>query len=629
MNLLNASSFKVLGNLDKDGWSSVYESDSGLVNDPKGRLWIVVSSDLSKDSVSGISFGREILIEIHNEYYSSNSTSNFYSLKGAVEKAFLSFRNRFPDLEIGAASWADGVLNTAVVGGAQAGIFRKQFLVKILVSNSDDVICASGYPQDGDLFVLGTSDFFNCFGNSDFELFLDREKKNGDGQMVLREKMTSFDKTSKISGSLIYFAQEDIKTIQPVFSSSGVSKVKELKREKFLFLLKRILEAISRNQKPYHRRIYIRPSFQELDSLRSRKRGFILATILIFLLLLSALIGARLKRARERESNFQSRFLEAFSKLDDARKLVSVDPEKSRQLFLEAKDEASSLKKDGFKDKKLDELTNNIKNLEEVVLKEYHLEPELFLDLTLLAQGFDTQKLKADVDNILALDGKNKRLIKIAFENKKTQVIAGPDDFENYQDVALYSDDFFVLTSKGFFNVLDNKKELFRNDFGDDAWVNFYAGNVYVLDKNASRIYRLSPTKDGFSLPQIWIGEGIEVDFNSAKDWFIDGSIWVLLDGNQILRFTRGVPTKISLNGVYPSISQIDSIYSNEELKFVYLLDTKNSRVVIVDKNGNYIAQYFSDRLKDAKFLVASEKEKKIVLSLNGGKLMFIEIKHL
>jgi hypothetical protein len=404
-----------------------------------------------------------------------------------------------------------------------------------------------------------------------------------------------------------------------------------VKRELFL-PLERVINKIltKRGGSSFPRRkIYVRSTFQGLEDVKSRKKGFSLALFLIIFLSFSVLIGSKLKDVKEKRAFYQAKLVDASSKVEEAKKIASLDPEKSRELFFKAKDEVSLLKNEGIKDKKLQELDEDIRKSEESVLKEYHLEPELFLDLTLLTQGFKISLLKADANNILVLDRNDKRLVKISFENKKTGVVSGPDDFDNYQDVGLYSGDIFVLTSKAIFNVKDNKKELSRNDFGDDALINFYAGNAYILDKNPSRIYRLAPDKEGFSLPQIWTKEGIKVDFTTAKYWFIDGFVWVLIDNNQILKFSRGVPERFYLKGVYPALEVIDSIYSNDELKFVYLLDSRNGRVVVVDKNGNYVCQYVADKIKSSNFLVVSESQKKAVFSLPDGKLYSFELKHL
>jgi hypothetical protein len=84
----------------------------------------------------------------------------------------------------------------------------------------------------------------------------------------------------------------------------------------------------------------------------------------------------------------------------------------------------------------------------------------------------------------------------------------------------------------------------------------------------------------------------------------------------------------VAAAGVFPALVSANAIYTNEEAGFVYILDKTGKRIVVLDKDGNYKAQYFSDRLSEANDLVVSEAQKKIIL-LAGSKLYFIEIKHL
>jgi len=56
-----------------------------------------------------------------------------------------------------------------------------------------------------------------------------------------------------------------------------------------------------------------------------------------------------------------------------------------------------------------------------------------------------------------------------------------------------------------------------------------------------------------------------------------------------------------------------------------YILEAEKSRIVVLEKNGDFKLQYVSDAIKAANDLVVSEKEGKIIL-LTGSKLMYIQI---
>jgi ABC-type uncharacterized transport system permease subunit len=108
----------------------------------------------------------------------------------------------------------------------------------------------------------------------------------------------------------------------------------------------------------------------------------------------------------------------------------------------------------------------------------------------------------------------------------------------------------------------------------------------------------------------------------------MDGAVYVLYPNAKMLKYSLGSPQNFSISGVVPGIGNIDAIYADPDNQYIYLLDKAGKRVVVVDKKGNYKAQYTDDQIAGAKSLVASEAQKEIIL-LTGDKLLSIEIKHL
>jgi hypothetical protein len=156
----------------------------------------------------------------------------------------------------------------------------------------------------------------------------------------------------------------------------------------------------------------------------------------------------------------------------------------------------------------------------------------------------------------------------------------------------------------------------------------FYAGNFYILDKGASTIYRYPGTDEGFGSKRDWFNEGVTFDVSGAKEWVIDGKLWVVTNDGKVLNFSLGYPQNFSLSKVTPALSKIDAIFTEEELESLYLLDTENERVLVTDKSGEYKAQYIAPDIRKAKGLAASEEEKKLIL-LTNDKLLSIDLEHL
>jgi hypothetical protein len=155
-----------------------------------------------------------------------------------------------------------------------------------------------------------------------------------------------------------------------------------------------------------------------------------------------------------------------------------------------------------------------------------------------------------------------------------------------------------------------------------------FAGNFYVLEKDKNTIWRYPAIKLGFAEKNNWFGSGLNLDLSGAISWAIDGSIWVLNDNGSVMKFSLGSPQKFTLSIPNNVSLEASNIFTDEDSKYLYLLDGKDGRIFVFDKNGNYKGEYFSDLLKSANYLVVSEKEKKMVFLANG-KLYVIEAKHL
>ena len=126
-----------------------------------------------------------------------------------------------------------------------------------------------------------------------------------------------------------------------------------------------------------------------------------------------------------------------------------------------------------------------------------------------------------------------------------------------------------------------------------------------------------------------WFAPGIEIDLSGVRGVSIDGSIWIVTESGKVEKLTQGSPDSLSGLNVHPKPTEDLLIYANEDNQDVYLLDPTNSRIIVMDKKGEYKASYVSDNLKEAKGLVATESFGKIIFLGNEGRLYSFEIKHL
>jgi hypothetical protein len=200
------------------------------------------------------------------------------------------------------------------------------------------------------------------------------------------------------------------------------------------------------------------------------------------------------------------------------------------------------------------------------------------------------------------------------------------------RQIASYEDRLFSINNSEIFEIKNNAvrvKEKAEDTNWDNSLFYLYSGNIYLINKSSNQIERYSGPPAGgggtFGDKTDWLAPGIEADFSKVIDMVIDGSIWLLSSSGKVTKFTNGNPNQISLNGITTELVNPTAIYTNEDLKYAYILDNNEGRVIVLEKNGEFKLQYKSDEIKNAKDLVVTEAEKKIIL-LTGPKLMYIPL---
>lgn len=361
------------------------------------------------------------------------------------------------------------------------------------------------------------------------------------------------------------------------------------------------------------------------EATSTKRKTTLTAGILILLLLVvSVVFGVQQKKLKTFNSQSEERLTVAISNFDKALAESSIDKNSSRDLFVSSKEVATKLKEDGYKNEKLTKLLEDINTKESEMLGEIKAEPKELLDLTLQINGFTGSKLSSNGETMFIFDEKEKNVIKVDVNGKNAEIVAKKDVLDGANSIASYEERLFTLNNDGVYEIDVNRTKIKDVSWGDSLFY-LYSGNIYLVDKTANQIYRFAGNNKTFSDKSEWIAPGIEADFSKIVDMTIDGSIWLLSSSGKVTRFTNGNPTSISMSGIVNQLENPTAIYTNEDLKNVYVLDKQNGRVVVLEKNGNFKIQYVSDKIKEATDLVVSEKEGKIIL-LSGSKLNYISI---
>jgi hypothetical protein len=170
----------------------------------------------------------------------------------------------------------------------------------------------------------------------------------------------------------------------------------------------------------------------------------------------------------------------------------------------------------------------------------------------------------------------------------------------------------------------DKKTVIAKKTWKTDGGLGLFGSNVYVLDR-ADGIDKFVPGSDNtYSSTDYFASD--TPDFSNSKAMGIDGSIYVLNKDGSIDKYTKGKSDTFDVSGLDTKLSGATKIYTNADSNNIYVLDNGNSRIVVLDKDGNFKTSYKAAQIKSAKDMDIDEANKKIYI-LSGGKVYEISTK--
>ncbi len=148
-----------------------------------------------------------------------------------------------------------------------------------------------------------------------------------------------------------------------------------------------------------------------------------------------------------------------------------------------------------------------------------------------------------------------------------------------------------------------------------------YNGNLYLLSAAAQQIVKMQPQGDGFDAGTLWI-TSLNSNISNAQSLSVDGNIW-LLTSNNLYKFSSGLEQNFVLATIDPPMQTAKSIWTSPESNYIYILDPAGSRIIVVDKEGNFITQYNNPDFQGAIDIFVNEEKKSIIVGTQTRLLQF------
>jgi hypothetical protein len=308
--------------------------------------------------------------------------------------------------------------------------------------------------------------------------------------------------------------------------------------------------------------------------------------------------------------------------------LLSLNPVKGRERLVTAKQLLDPLPRTR-------EITDLLRQVNDNLTQSMQItktKPELFFDASLVKKGGTIASVGFEETIMGLLDTSSQTVIALDVTSKKATVVGGGSSYAGMSGVAIHGDAMYVLTSSGINKAgLTDKKTNESVVKKDPQWGTLgalasFGGNLYVLDTTKSRIWKYVATEKGFTETREYLNPDTLPDLSQTNSMAIDGSVWLGSTNGKLWKFTGGKEDTFIPRGIDPAFGKNLIIYTSDTANNLYILDADNKRVVVLEKDGTYLAQYVWDDPLIATSLAVSEEQKNIYL-LATGKLYSIGLK--
>ncbi len=595
MNEANLSFAKIVANPSTYGWSQAYNA---------GKLFAVLSLE-TEEEVSEKDYlnvlGKEILDNLEQEFFTLE-TKDLESIKTAVSQASEKIPQEIKCSFVTGA-FVNNVLYVYIIGDGKVSLKRQGKLGHLLESYDQEaksIKVASGFLEDDDVIIFQTKQFSKVISTDTLFDMLDglspkdaaeniapllHEKDESGAASIIVNYKKPLEASSLAENREPEFlqgeeAKDQEKREESPFYSSNIER--ENKTSKMNFSLKSLTSKIKS------------PSFSALNH---PKKVLLTIVIIILVVFIGSVFFALKKQENTKiKAAFDSVYPQALKKYEGGQSLVGLNQSLANDSFTSAKE---------ILEKGKNTLPKNSPEEKQVL----DLLAKVNTALENTSQSTKTQEKQVDLSLSPLLQAETKNSGLYFFEDDKN--IYG-----------LTADNIYTLNKDG-----SSQKTLIKNDsFWQSAGgLSLYFGNVYVLDKKQNQILKFVQTDSGFSKTD-YLSDNSSVDFSKAAAITIDSSVYVLFSNGDISKFTKGKKDSFALNNLDKKLSSPTRIYSNIDFDNVYILDNGNSRILVLDKSGNYKASYEASFIKNAKDFEVLEKDKKIYV-LSSGKLFEIELK--
>lgn len=603
---------KIVANPSAFSWSQVYSA---------GKLFAVISleakeENLEKDFLNIL--GKEILTTLEQEFFTLE-TKDLESIKTAV----LTTSKKIPagiSCSFVIAALTNNILYLYILGNGRASLKREGKLGNLIEAadqESGALKEASGYLQDNDIIVLQTKQFSDVISVGTLSDFMDNLPPAD-----IAENLAPLVHEKEEAGAAAIIAlykapvAEDVSESlqEPELEEQKETRIKpkiETDQEQETTIEERTVEdEQNTSESPFYSPTVVRktsvldkvkPFFskfkrtQEMGLTHARKIILTIIVVIVIVFIGSVFFAINKQQNDKIQAAFQASYPQALKDYNEGESLVELNQNLARDSFKQAQQLLNNgkdkLPKDSNEEKQVLALLDKVNTA---------------LTATSGVNNTTANAVSNDVSQLLLAETKNNGLYFTEDSNHLYEI---------------------TQTAVSTFNTDGTNQKSIITNGGDWKTVGGFAtynGNIYVLDKSQSQILKYVAGSSGFGKSNYF--SGTTPDLSKAVSMAIDSSIYILTSDGNISKFTKGNADSFAVSGLETPFNNPTRIFTDATTDNVYVLDNGNSRIVVLDKSGNYKGQYQASVIKNAKDFEVLESAKKIYV-LSGGKTYEVDLK--
>ena len=438
---------------------------------------------------------------------------------------------------------------------------------------------------------------------------------------------------------------QDIRT-EPIRSSQNKSKISSgfkniffaiyLKIKKTFKILLEKMPLLSENLQKLKN--YLRLKLAYLGSYLKKIPNLSKILLTVAILLIILFIYSTSYFHHQQVQNEQNKeFENIISQIEDQKNqaessLIAGDEAKAKAAIIEAQKLLASLNIESQKQRQ--EFQNLNKGLDVVIAKIRHIttieEPVLISEIT--DTNIDLRNLVYLNNNLYTFDSNNNYSYKINIDNRQVNKFdSNLTDIGKITKAHLVGAKILIYHNRnGFVEFKNNTLSPFAiNLQAEGNLIDFatYTDKIYTLDEKTNQIYRHAQDETGYAAGLAWLKDKT-LDLKNMVAMGIDTNIWLLSKDGQIYKLNKGRKVNFTIKNLEPQLESPTELFTDDGTNYLYIVEPKNKRIVVLDKEGNLVTQYFSQSFDNLKALAINEKEKKLFV-VNNNKILFTNLTHL